>query len=199
MEIKTLIIWIILGYLIGSIPWGLIIGKVFFHKDIREFGSHNLGGTNAARVLGLPIGILVIILDAMKAFLLMIVCNVYAPEVIEYSGLAVCIGHCFPIFAQFKGGKAVSCSYGYLLGLYIFVTHDPLTLLVPLGIFIVMLLTFKMVSLASMSGLFLGSIYLLFTQGKVGMLVLLLSIFVIYRHSSNIKRIINKTESKIKL
>ena len=76
--LKT-IFWLLLAYVIGSIPWGLIIGKVFFHKDIRQYGSGNLGGTNAGRVLGTPIGILVILLDSMKAFLIMLLCNKLNP------------------------------------------------------------------------------------------------------------------------
>ena len=102
-----IILWCIIGYLIGSVPWGLVIGKVFYHKDIREYGSGNLGGTNAARVLGTPVGILVILLDALKAFLVMSLNHYIAPGIEQYCGLAVCIGHCFPIFANFKGGKAV--------------------------------------------------------------------------------------------
>jgi len=92
-----IILWCIIGYLIGSVPWGLVIGKVFYHKDIREYGSGNLGGTNAARVLGTPVGILVILLDALKAFLVMSLNHYIAPGIEQYCGLAVCIGHCFPI------------------------------------------------------------------------------------------------------
>lgn len=191
------IIWIILGYIIGSIPWGLIIGKVFFNKDIRNYGSGNLGGTNAGRVLGAPIGILVILLDALKAFLLMIVCNKFAPEVISYCGLAVCIGHCFPIFAQFRGGKAVACSYGYFLALAIFVTHNILTFIIPVLTFFIVLIISRWVSLGSMLGVTSASLYLLFANTKIGFLVLLLSLFVIYRHSSNIKNIINGNEPKL--
>ncbi|MBR0418549.1 MAG: glycerol-3-phosphate acyltransferase, partial [Erysipelotrichaceae bacterium] len=91
-----ILVWCIVGYLIGSIPWGLFIGKVFYHKDIREYGSGNLGGTNAGRVLGAPIGILVILLDALKAFIVMTLAHYISPGVEQYCGLAVCIGHCFP-------------------------------------------------------------------------------------------------------
>lgn len=191
------VISIIIGYLIGSIPWGLIIGKVFFHKDIREYGSGNLGGTNAGRVLGAPIGILVIVLDAMKAFIVMCIISRISPESLAYAGLAVCIGHCFPIFAGFKGGKAVACSYGYLLGLAVFVTKDYLTLVLPLAVFLVCLAICRMVSLSSMIGVSSAAMYLLNVDLKISFLVFLLSLFVIYRHKANIERIMNGTESKI--
>ena len=195
--LKT-IFWLLLAYVIGSIPWGLIIGKVFFHKDIRQYGSGNLGGTNAGRVLGTPIGILVILLDSMKAFLMMLLCNKFNPGIEQYIGLMVCVGHCFPIFANFKGGKAVACSYGYLLGLALFVTNEFIfTFLIPLIVFLITLVISKMVSLSSMVGLSSAVFTLLKVNYKLSILQLILALFVIYRHSANIKRIINKTESKI--
>lgn len=194
-----IVLSVILAYLLGSIPWGLVIGKVFFHKDIRNYGSGNLGGTNAARVLGTPIGILVILLDATKAFIAMYLSHLIYPGIEEYVGLAVCIGHCFPIFAGFKGGKAVASSYGYLFGLALFVTHEFVyTFLTPLVVFFVVLLISKMVSLSSMTALISASISIFFFVDKrLGIMVLLLALFVIYRHSENIKRIMNGTENRI--
>lgn len=194
---KEIIISVLIGYLVGSIPWGLIIGKVFFHKDIRNYGSGNLGGTNAGRVLGAPIGILVIVLDAMKAFIVMAILNRIYPNAIEYAGLAVCVGHCFPIFAGFRGGKAVACTYGYLLGLAIFITKDAFTLLIPLGVFLICLLLSRIVSFSSIIGVSSSMIYMLFKKSRLFVLLLLLTIFVIIRHSENIKRILDGKESRI--
>lgn len=203
MNIYLIILWIIIGYVIGSIPWALVIGKVFFKKDIRNYGSGNLGGTNAGRVLGKPIGFLVIFLDSLKALLVMIVCNFCFKEALPFAGLAVCIGHCYPLFANFKGGKAVSCSYGYLLGLGLFVTHDVLfTFFLPLGIFLIIFFMFNMVSLASMISLLVAGIIFLIKYNSLGLtsyLVLILAIFVIIKHRANIKRILNNEESKIHL
>ena len=194
-----IILWCIIGYLIGSVPWGLVIGKAFYHKDIREYGSGNLGGTNAARVLGTPVGILVILLDALKAFLVMSLNHYIAPGIEQYCGLAVCIGHCFPIFANFKGGKAVACSYGYLFGLALYVTHEFLyTFLAPVSVFFIVLIMSRMVSLSSMCGVTSAAITIFFSVDKtIGLLVFALAIFVIYRHKANIQRIKNGTESKI--
>ena len=194
-----ILVWCIIGYLIGSIPWGLVIGKVFFHKDIREYGSGNLGGTNAGRVLGTPIGILVILLDALKAFIVMSLSHFIYPGVEQYCGLAVCIGHCFPIFAGFKGGKAVACSYGYLFGLSMYVTHEWIfTFIAPVAVFFLILIISKMVSLSSMCGVTSAAILIFFFVDKtIGLMVFALALFVIYRHRANIERIKNGTESKI--
>ena len=149
----SVVMWVLIAYLIGSIPWGLVIGKVFYHKDIREYGSGNLGGTNAGRVFGTPVGMLVIVLDALKAFIVMTLIHFISPGIEQYCGLAVCIGHCFPVFAQFKGGKAVACAYGYLLGLAVYVTHEYfLTFFLPIIVFFIVLAISRMVSLSSMCG-----------------------------------------------
>ena len=198
IEVKIVIIWIVISYLFGSIPWALIIGKVFFNKDIREYGSHNLGGTNAARVLGLPYGIAVILLDGLKALIFILIGKHFNVENIGFIALFTCIGHCYPIFADFKGGKAVATSFGYLFGLSV-LFKNALIFLLPFLFFIVILLIFKMISLASMSSLVLASIYLLFIDFKIAIVFIILTLFIIYRHRTNIQRILNNTESKINL
>ena len=201
MKTIILILWLIVGYLIGSIPWALIIGKTFYGVDIRTKGSGNLGGTNAGRVLGKKAGIIVILLDALKAFLVMVLVNAISPEYIRYAGLAVCIGHCFPVFANFKGGKAVACSAGYILGLGLFVTHDIVfTFVYPALVFIIVLCLTKYMSLASMSGLVTATImgYLTYKDNSLATLVLLLTLFVIFMHRANILRLIYGNENKVK-
>ncbi len=194
-----IIMWLLIGYLIGSIPWGLLIGKIFFHKDIREYGSGNTGGTNAGRVLGAPVGFTVIFLDAFKALIVMILCHHIALGLEQYAGLSVCIGHCFPVFAGFKGGKAVACSYGYLLGLALYVTNEFLfTFILPLLIFFITLALSKMVSLSSMIGVSSSAITVyFFIDRMIGLMLTALAVFVIYRHRANIERITKGTESKI--
>ena len=193
------VLWMIIGYLFGSINWGLLIGKVFYHKDIREYGSGNAGGTNAGRVLGKKIGYLVIFLDASKALLCMILCHLISPGVEQFAGLAVCVGHCFPIFAQFKGGKAVASSFGYFLGLMIFTTHEAFfTFISPVVYFFLIVWLKKMVSLASMISVTMGALgVFFFVDYKTGFLMLLDAALVIYRHKANIERIKNGTESKV--
>ena len=98
------ILCILLGYLLGSLPFALIIGKVFYHTDIRQYGSGNLGGTNAGRVLGKKAGISVIVFDVLKVVLAIAIATQVSKVAGIWTGLACCIGHCYPVFAKFHGG-----------------------------------------------------------------------------------------------
>lgn len=192
--------YIILGYLIGSIPWALIIGKLFYQTDIRQHGSGNLGGSNAGRVLGKKAGIIVTLLDALKAFFVMWICYFFSKESIVYAGLAVCIGHCFPIFAHFKGGKAVASTMGYYLGISIFLTHDIFWQFFFLIIlFFISLYLSKMVSLSSIIATFAAIIMSLIRHNDIQITLSLtfLWLFIVYRHHTNIVRIWHHTEKKI--
>lgn len=202
----TIVCAILFSYLFGSIPWGLVIGKVFFHKDIRKEGSGNAGGTNAGRVLGKPIGVIVILLDALKGFISMCVAHWIAPGSEIYAGLACCIGHCFPCFAGFKGGKAVATTYGFFLGISLFVTHTWfVTFILPILAFFILLFFSRMVSFSSMCAIWLtglAALIIALTHTTMDIIVpisiLLLAAFVTYRHKANIERICKGTESHIK-
>ncbi|MBR4445803.1 MAG: glycerol-3-phosphate 1-O-acyltransferase PlsY [Solobacterium sp.] len=197
---KTVFI-IAISYLFGSIPWALVIGKVFFHKDIRQFGSGNLGASNAGRVLGKPVAVIVTVLDALKAFISMWIASMIAPEAIIYAGLACCIGHCFPVFAQFKGGKAVATSYGFFLGISVFLTQNYLwNFFFPVIVFFLVLYLTKIVSVSSITALLLEAVCSLILKQPVQIVVslFLLWAFVTYRHKGNIDRIRKGTESRIK-
>lgn len=195
------ILIIILAYLLGSIPSGLWIGRIFYKTDIREHGSGNLGATNTFRVLGKKAGAVVTVMDILKAtlatllptFALLSDSNIH-PLV---AGVIAVVGHMFPIFAGFRGGKAVASSAGVLLGY-----HWPIFILLII-IFIICLKLFKMVSLASMIAAFSAFVYSVvyaFIDQEYYLLVIstLLATFVIYRHRSNISRIKNGTEPKVK-
>lgn len=196
-------LFILLAYLFGSIPWALVIGKVFYNTDIRNQGSGNLGGTNAGRVLGKKAGISVIALDAFKAFIIVWIASLTlkdSKDLIPLLGIACVIGHCFPIFAGFKGGKGVSTCFGFALSLGIFVTHDTLfTVIVPFIIFMVILYFSKYVSLSSMIGIATMPIIALLRGYSLNVILSLfiLWVLVVYRHRSNIERIKNNTEKKI--
>ncbi len=188
------------AYLLGSIPWSLIIGKVFYKTDIRKHGSGNLGGTNAGRTLGKKAGISVTILDGLKAFFTVFICVTWFPEWTIFAGLACCVGHCFPIFANFKGGKAIATTMGYLLGLGIFVTHNLLgTFFLPVFVFFITLYLTKMVSFSSLVAVGTEAIASFFITSdlRISISIVILFIFVTYRHKDNIKRIINGTERKV--
>ena len=199
------ILLILLGYLYGSIPFALVIGKVFYNTDVRESGSGNLGGTNAGRVLGKKAGISVIVLDALKAFVLfyLLLCIILSsylslkfnlnPDIKYLAGLACIFGHCYPIFAEFRGGKAVSTSLGYFLCI------EPLYAVVAIVVFLLVLKISKYVSLSSISTalivLCITPFLAVSITAKLCMLVAV--ILLVYRHKDNIKRIKNQTESKI--
>lgn len=197
---KTILV-IILSYLFGSIPWGLVIGKVFFHKDIRKEGSGNIGGTNAGRILGKPAGIAVILLDALKGYFAMVLAYYLAKDAIIFAGLASVIGHCFPIFVHFHGGKAVATTFGFFLGIATLVNgHIFWQFIFPVLCFLVILYLTKMVSLSSITAVFIEAVVSIFinTNKLVPVAIFILWILVTYRHKSNIERIKNGTESKIK-
>ena len=195
------IILICAAYLIGSIPSGLWIGKIFYKTDIREHGSGNLGGTNSFRVLGKKAGLIVTILDILKgtAATLLPLLPLFTETTIHplILGAIAVVGHMFPIFAGFRGGKAVATSGGVLLG-YAW----PLFLLLVAGFFVALKLT-KIVSLSSMIVSVVALIYsiiYLIVSGDVALLILilLLTAFIFYRHRANLKRIKDGTEPKVK-
>lgn len=197
---KTILV-IILSYLFGSIPWGLVIGKVFFHKDIRKEGSGNIGGTNAGRILGKPAGIAVILLDALKGYFAMVLAYYLAKDAIVFAGLASVIGHCFPVFVHFHGGKAVATTFGFFLGIATLVNgHIFWQFIFPVLCFLVILYLTKMVSLSSITAVFIEAVVSIFinTNKLVPVAIFILWILLTYRHKSNIERIKNGTESKIK-
>ena len=193
------ILLILLGYLYGSIPFALVIGKVFYNTDVRESGSGNLGGTNAGRVLGKKAGISVIVLDALKAVIIFYLSSYLSlkfnlnPDIKYIAGLACIFGHCYPIFAEFRGGKAVSTSLGYFLCI------EPLYAVVAIVVFVLVLKISKYVSLSSISTalivLCITPFLAVSITAKLCMLIAV--ILLVYRHKDNIKRIKNHTESKI--
>lgn len=196
----TTIIVIILAYLIGSIPSGLWIGQLFYQTDIREQGSGNLGATNTFRILGKKAGAVVTVMDILKGTLatllptFALLSNSHIHPLI--AGAIAVVGHMFPIFAKFKGGKAVATSAGVLLGY-----HWPIFILL-LVAFLICLKICKMVSLSSMITAVLAFIYsivyaIIDQEYYLLIITALLAFFVIYRHRANITRIKNGTEPKI--
>ncbi|WP_188350548.1 glycerol-3-phosphate 1-O-acyltransferase PlsY [Mammaliicoccus stepanovicii] len=185
---------IILSYLVGCFPSGLVLGKLFYKKDIREFGSGNLGATNTFRVLGKKAGFIVMFLDIFKGFIVVFFplwFNVDIPSI--FVGIFAVIGHVFPIFLKFRGGKAVATSAGAVLGVH------PLLLIILAIIFLSILFLTKYVSLSSIvasiccviGAIFIGDLPFLFVS--IAIMVILL-----VRHQSNIVRIFKGSEPKIK-
>lgn len=199
MKIFCLIVGMLLAYLYGSIPFALVIGKVFYGIDVRNYGSGNLGGTNAGRVLGKKAGLACIILDVCKCLVSVLIAKLFIdylpnPNCIYMIALACVLGHCYPIFASFKGGKAVSVIFGYLLA------TNFTCFIICLAVFLITLKITKYVSLSSMVQVVsLVIITPLIIKTSIAFFVnLFLALFLIYRHRENIVRLKNGTESKIK-
>lgn len=187
------IITLVLSYLIGSISFALVIGKIFYKKDIRDYGSGNLGATNAYRVLGIKAGVIVAIADILKgifACLLPLILGSTVNPIV--CGLLAILGHIFSVFANFKGGKAVATATG------VFLFFTPLGVFVGFIVFVSTLLFSKYVSLSSMFASIALLIYSLIFEDKVIIAIsLLVSVSIIILHRQNIMRIVNGTENKI--
>jgi glycerol-3-phosphate acyltransferase PlsY len=187
------ILTLISSYLIGSISFALVIGKIFYKTDIRGYGSGNLGATNSFRVLGKKAGTIVAIADLLKGTFACLLPQMFGSTVNPIiCGLLAIFGHVFPVFAGFKGGKAVATS----TGVFLFLT--PLGTLVGFVVFLLTLIISKYVSLSSMlAGIAIFIYSLIFEEKVIIALTLLISVLVIILHRQNIKRILNGTENKI--
>lgn len=190
-----IILVILLSYLLGSIPFALLVGKIGYGIDIRQHGSGNLGGTNTFRTLGKKAGFIVSAADVLKGTLaasLPVLLDIDLHPFI--AGIPAVIGHCYPIFAKFKGGKAVATSGGVLL------FAEPLLFLLVLLTFFLTLYISKYVSLSSIvAGI--GSVVLswLLADDLITTYILIgFTLFLVYRHRQNIVRIAKKTEPKVK-
>lgn len=188
------VLFAIIAYLLGSIPSALVVGKLGYKIDIREHGSGNLGATNTFRVLGIKAGIVVTLTDILKGTVatlipLLVDADVYRLVI----GLFAVVGHTYPIFARFKGGKAVATSGGIILGV------SPLLFISVVSAFLLTLYLSKYVSLSSIITGVVTVVVAVLLQEDIGLILVscVLAIFVSYRHKDNIKRIRNGTEPKI--
>ncbi|GLO66338.1 MULTISPECIES: glycerol-3-phosphate 1-O-acyltransferase PlsY [Oceanobacillus] len=187
------VIFGLVAYLLGSIPSALIVGKVGYNIDIREHGSGNLGATNTFRILGTKAGAIVTLADILKGTLATVLPQLFDANVYVLAiGLLAVVGHMYPIFAKFRGGKAVATSGGMILGMY------PLLFVIMVATFLLTLYLSKYVSLSSIiTGLVSLLVTIFYQDLGLSIVVFLLSSVVCYRHRENIKRIKNGTEPKI--
>lgn len=197
-----LLISCVIGYLLGSIPFALVIGKVFYKTDIRTKGSGNLGGGNAGRVLGKKAGLAVMTLDILKVTLAIFLASLLPGGEVNLiaAGLAAALGHCFPVFAKFKGGKAVATMYGFLFGMMVVGGYSPWCFFLPLLAFLIILYLTKIIALASIGSALAVTVYLWLTVGftPVVWALLVFDALIIWRHRANLKRIVKHEENKIR-
>lgn len=193
--VMQIILFIVIAYLIGSISPALLVGKIFYKTDIRTMGSGNLGTTNTFRCLGKKAGVIVFVLDISKGIIATMLPSLVIGRVeyLSIFGAFAMIGHVYPIFANFKGGKAVATGSGVFIFLY------PTLSLILVAIFFSTLFITGYVSLGSILICLTSIVYLsIFESGIDKWVMIVMCIFVIYMHKSNIKRLLNGTENKSK-
>ena len=191
----------VLGYLIGSIPFALVIGKVFYNTDVRQYGSGNLGGGNTGRVLGKKAGLSTMALDLLKVTLVVLIAKlvVGTDTAMALGALAAGIGHCFPLYAHFKGGKAVAAMYGYLFGLFVVVGRSPLYFFLPLVIFLIVIVLSRIISLSSIISAIAVTIYICLQPEALAIKIVqvIFAVVIVVRHRANIVRMMNHNENTI--
>ena len=199
------IILVALAYLLGSIPSAVWIGKRFYNIDVREHGSGNAGATNTLRVLGKKAGIPVLVIDALKGYIAVLLAAYtgYTPHSTSYInfqlvlGTAALLGHIFPVFASFRGGKGIAT----LLGITIAVS--PVASAISIAVFLIVFLSFSYVSLGSMIAavVYPISIIVILKTTALSLIVfsMLVAILVVVTHKKNIERLLKNEEPKVKL
>jgi acyl phosphate:glycerol-3-phosphate acyltransferase len=199
------ILLLLLAYLIGSIPSAVWIGKYFYKIDVREYGSGNAGATNTFRVLGKKPGIVVLTIDVLKGFAAVMLAHfsMYTKGSTPFInlelvlGIASLVGHIFPLFASFRGGKGIATLLGIVLAVH------PTAAGVAIGIFLFILLTTSYVSLGSMCAAvcFPFIVVFIFHCNTPSLIIfsVLIAVMVLITHQKNIERLVRKEESKAKI
>ena len=183
----------ILAYLIGSIPFGFILTKIFLKKDIRDIGSGNIGATNALRTGNKSLGYGTLFLDVIKAVIPVIYVKLNYSDYIFIASLCTFLGHIFPIWLKFKGGKGVATYVGILFSINLTIGF------VFLGVWFFTFLISKYSSLSSLFGSLSVPIYLFFFTSQNLVFFSIMFILIFYTHRENVKRLKNKEENKTKI
>ena len=189
----NLIIVTVYSYLLGSIPFGLILTKIFLKKDIRKIGSGNIGTTNVLRTGKKSLAAATLLLDLMKGYFSIIITFTYFENLISYSALICFIGHIFPFWLKFKGGKGVATYLGVILALsYKFFLIFGIS-------WLVLSFLFRYASLSSIISSLIVFVCSYFFNNNFSLILFIFFIIILYTHRENIVRLKNSEESKIKL
>ena len=184
----------IISYLMGSIPFGFILTKIFLKKDIREIGSGNIGATNALRTGNKTIGYSTLVLDILKAAAPVIYVKIFYQDFLYIASLCAFLGHVFPIWLKFKGGKGVATYVGILFAINIY-----FGIIFTISWFVTFFIS-KYSSLSSLVGAASIPIYLLIlTQFDQGIFFTIMFVLIFFTHRENIKRLKNREETKTKI
>ena len=198
------LVLVFVAYILGSIPTAVWVGTIFYKKDVREYGSGNAGATNTFRVLGAKAGIPVLLIDVLKGFLAVYLANFFTNLSVETVdmvnfqltlGIAALIGHIFPIFAGFRGGKGIATLLGFMIGI------EPQGAGIAMAVFLIIFLITRIVSISSMlASIAFPLIVFFYIKTEIISLQLFsifIAILVIVTHKNNIARLIKGEESRI--
>ena len=189
----NLIIVAVYSYLLGSIPFGLVLTKIFLKKDIRKIGSGNIGTTNVLRTGKKSLAVATLVLDLLKGYFSIVITFTYFENLISYSALICFIGHIFPVWLKFKGGKGVATYLGVILALsYKFFLIFGFS-------WLVLSFLFRYASLSSIISSLIVFVYSFFFNNNFFLILFIFFVIIIYTHRENIVRLKNSEESKIKL
>ena len=193
-DLNEIFVIIAISYAFGSIPFGYLITKFFLKKDIRKIGSGNIGATNVLRTGNKIIGYSTLLLDIFKAILPLIIIKIYMNEYLFIASLSVFLGHVFPIWLKFKGGKGVATYVGILCCINLYLG-------IGFGFFwIITLIIFKYSSLSSLvASLSIPFIDYFILKNELISFYIIMFVLIFYTHRENIKRLVNKEESKTKI
>ena len=192
MDINLLIV-AVYSYLLGSIPFGLVLTKIFLKKDIREIGSGNIGTTNVLRTGKKSLAVATLVLDLLKGYFSIIITFTYFENLISYSALICFIGHIFPVWLKFKGGKGVATYLGVVLALsYKFFLIFGIS-------WLILSFLFRYASLSSIISSLIVFVCSYFFNNNFSLILFIFFIIILYTHRENIVRLKNSEESKIKL
>ena len=189
----NLIIVAVYSYLLGSIPFGLVLTKIFLKKDIRKIGSGNIGTTNVLRTGKKSLAVATLLFDLLKGYFSIVITFIYFDNLISYSALICFIGHIFPVWLKFKGGKGVATYLGIILALsYKFFLIFGIT-------WLVLSFLFRYASLSSIVSSLIVFVYSYFFINNFSLILFIFFVIIVYTHRENIVRLKNSEESKIKL
>ncbi len=190
-----------LAYLLGAVPFGVLVARRFAKVDVRAGGSGNIGATNVARVAGKKLGVLTLALDALKGLVPTLAMAAWVaplapatqrPYWIAGTGLAAFLGHCYPVYLKFRGGKGVATAFGVLLAL------APWAALAGFGLYALVYATLRISSIGSLLAAATVPVVVFYTAGRVtGYFVLGMVAVVVWKHRGNIQRLLSRTEGKV--
>lgn len=192
---------VVAAYLLGSVPFGLLLGRAFGHVDVRGAGSGNIGATNVARVAGRGLGVLTLVLDALKGFAptwgMIVLAEALAPEAqqpiwVAATGFAAFLGHCYPPWLRFKGGKGVATAFGVLLA------AAPFAAVVGFVLYALVYATLRISSVGSLLAAAVVPVLVFVTEPAVqGWFVLAMVAVILWKHRGNIQRLLSRSEGRV--